>query len=697
MRRLHDLGTQFGAQRGHLFGWTPVLLGLGICGYFAAQTEPAAITCVMLLGIGLFGIAVQRLLPDGARIIVVGVALLLVGFGLAGLRANIVAEPVLGFRYYGPIQGRIIEIDRSGSDAVRLTLDRVVLARMDTARTPATVRISLHGDQGFITPEPGQVVLMTGHLSPPSGPVEPGGFDFQRMAWFEGLGAVGYTRTPVLLGAEASEGAAGLWVYRQRVAISRGVQDRLNGESGAFAAAIMTGDRSGMGQDSLAALRASNLAHLLAISGMHMGILAAFIFATLRYGFALWPTAALYWPTKKIAAIGALIAAAGYLALSGGNVSTERAFVMVAVMLVAVLFDRRALTLRAVAIAALIVLTLRPEALFGPGFQMSFAATTALVAVFGVMRQMDLPRMPRWAKSVGAVIISSLVAGLATAPFAAFHFNQIAQLGLIANLMSVPLMGTLVMPAAVLAAVLAPLGLEMVGLWAMDLGLRWILGVAHFVADQDGALRHVVTPGPEILALISLGGIFVVQWRGSIRWAGVAPVILAFVLWLVAERPAVLIADSGSLIGVMTETGRVVSKESGEAFAAESWLENDGAPVAQSVAYGRDGLLEQDRAVSVTVAGSRVLNLRGATALAAIEGCGGADIVITNQEMQGLAECEVYDIVRLRQTGALAGWIEAGKLRLISVCDHTGDRIWNTASVRLRERPLMTLLAQAWN
>ena len=123
-----------------------------------------------------------------------------------------------------------------------------------------------------------------------------------------------------------------------------------------------------MGQDSLVALRASNLAHLLAISGMHMGILAAFIFATLRYGFALWPTAALYWPTKKMAAIGALIAAAGYLALSGGNVSTERAFVMVAVMLVAVLFDRRALTLRAVAIAALIVLTLRPEALFGPGF-----------------------------------------------------------------------------------------------------------------------------------------------------------------------------------------------------------------------------------------------------------------------------------------------------------------------------------------
>ena len=239
----------------------------------------------------------------------------------------------------------------------------------------------------------------------------------------------------------------------------------------------------------------------------------------------------------------------------------------VAVVLVAVLFDRRALTLRAVALAAMIVLTLRPEALFGPGFQMSFAATTALAAVFGVMCGMDVVWLPRWLRPVGAVVVSSLVTGLATAPFAAFHFNQIAQFGLIANLMSVPLMGTIVMPAAVLAAVLAPLGLEMAGLWIMDLGLRWILGVAHFVSDLDGSLRHVVTPGPEALALIALGGVFVVIWRGGLRWLGVAPVMAGFLLWHVAVRPQVLIVDSGFLIGVMTDAGRDVSKERGESFA----------------------------------------------------------------------------------------------------------------------------------
>lgn len=485
------------AQRGHLFGWAPVCVGLGITLYFARETEPDVVACMAALVLGLVSVLGQRVFPEGPRPLIVGVALVALGFGLAGVRANAVAEPVLGFRYYGPIEGRIVEIDRSQSDAVRLTLDRVVLARMDPDRTPARVRVSLYGEQGYITPEPGQVVILTGHLSPPSGPVEPGGFDFQRMAWFEGLGAVGYTRTPVLLGRSASEGNIALWVYEQRYRISQAVQERLPGPTGGFAAAIMVGDRSAIDQESLDALRASNLAHLLAISGMHMGILAAFVFGVVRYGLSLWPRCALRVPVKKIAAVVALVAAALYLALSGGNVSTERAFVMVAVMLVAVLMDRRALTLRAVAIAALIVLTLRPEALFGPGFQMSFAATTALVVVFRTLRGREVTHLPRWSRPVVAVFISSLVAGLATAPFAAFHFNQVAQLGLIANLLSVPLMGTLVMPAAVVAAVLAPLGLEMVGLWVMDLGLRWILGVARFIADQDIALRHVVTPGSE--------------------------------------------------------------------------------------------------------------------------------------------------------------------------------------------------------
>src|SRR6056297_2423687 len=361
-------------QRGHLFPWTPVFLAAGIGFYFALRIEPPVLLLWLCGALGLLALVQNRAGPLWGPLLCAG-ALISLGFALAGARAHQIAGPVLDFRYYGAVEGRIVKIDRSASDALRLTLDRVVLDRMNPANVPDRVRVSLHGQQGFITPRPGLRVMMTAHLVPPSGPVEPGGFDFQRHAWFLGIGAVGYTRTPVLTAGEAAGWQA---LFRARMALSAHVQDRLPGQVGAFAAAIMTGDRSGLSQETLQAMRVSNLAHLLAISGLHMGLLAGFVFAACRLGLAALPGIGLRWPIKKIAAGVAILAGAGYLGLSGGNVATERAFVMVAVMLVAVMLDRRALSLRAVAVAAVIVLCLQPEALLGPGFQMSFAATVAL-------------------------------------------------------------------------------------------------------------------------------------------------------------------------------------------------------------------------------------------------------------------------------------------------------------------------------
>ncbi len=431
-------------QRGMLLTWVPVCLAIGIGTYFSIAYEPS----LMMFG-GLFAALLVFMLlgfclPEGVSPLGTAIALCLAGFIIAGLRTHSVAGPVLGWRYYGAVEGRVVAMDRSQSDALRLTLDDVRLDRVSPARTPDRVRISLHGDAvGGITPEPGMRVMTTAHLSPPSGPVEPGGFDFQRHAWFARLGAVGYTRVPLMGAAPAEDGQAGLAVFRIRMAASARIQAALPGDIGGFAAAITTGDRSAISQGALDDLRASNLAHLLAISGLHMGLLTAVVFGGLRMLLVAVPQAALRWPTKSIAACGALIAASGYLALSGGNVATERAFVMVAVALGALMIGRRAISLRAVAVAAIIVLTLRPEALMGPGFQMSFAATTALVAVFGWMRGVEFTYIPKWLRPVVAVFVSSAVAGVATAPIAAAHFNAIAHYGLIANLMSVPLMGVL--------------------------------------------------------------------------------------------------------------------------------------------------------------------------------------------------------------------------------------------------------------
>ncbi|WP_368407133.1 ComEC/Rec2 family competence protein [Sulfitobacter sp. THAF37] len=653
------------AQRGGLICWVPICLAVGIGTFFSLPTEPGGQLLAAFSLMAVILVLLARLLPEPVAPLSLALALCLIGLLLAAARANSVAAPVLGWRYYGPVEGRIVAMDRSQSDALRLTLDRVRLDRVPPDRTPDRVRLSLYGGAG-IMPEPGLRVMTTAHLSPPAGPVEPGGFNFQRHAWFERLGAVGYTRVPLLAAATAADGHAGLAVFRIRMAASDRIREVLPGDLGGFAAAITTGDRSGISKDALEALRASNLAHLLAISGLHMGLLSALVLAALRLLLALHPLSALRWPTKAIAACGALFVATGYLALSGGNVATERAYIMVAVALGALMIGRRAISMRAVAVAATLVLALRPEALMGPGFQMSFAATTALVAVFGWLREVETAGMPRWLKPVFAVFVSSAVAGLATAPIAAAHFNAIAHYGLIANLVSVPLMGVLIIPAAVVALLLAPFGAEALGLWVMGTGLRWILHVAHWVAGLDGARGYVVGPGGWVIPLLALGFLVLILWQGRLRFAGLPVMALAFVLWHGAERPTILVSDSGTLVGVMTPQGRALSREKTAGFAARNWLENDG-----------DGA-EQWKAAKRWPQDADVIHLSGKRRVAGFAGCERGQIVVASVPAEGLASapCDVFDPERLKHTGALAFTPTKEGWKVTTARARTGDRLW---------------------
>lgn len=660
------------AQRGGLFPFVPVFLGVGIALYFALRIEPPVWALILSAALGGLALIWHLRSRSAFAPVICAVAMVALGLALAGTRAHLVAGPVLDWRYYGPVTGRVVALDRSASDALRITLDRVWLTNVPLSETPTRVRLSLHVKGETLTPEPGQTIMTTAHLGPPGGAVEPGGFDFRRHAWFLRLGAVGYTRVPIVLWAEAGQDR---FIFQTRMAISARVQAALPGDTGAFATAIITGDHSPIPQPILQALRDTNLAHLLAISGLHMGLVSAFVFATLRLGLLLTPIG-LRWPIKKIAAGGALVVAAIYLALSGGNVATERAFVMVAVMLLAVMVDRRAISLRAVALAALIVLVLRPEALMGPGFQMSFAATTALVAIFSAIRDSphDLPRH-RLLRGVASVVLSSAIAGAATAPFAMAHFNQIAQFGLIANLLTVPLMGLLVIPAAVLGILLMPFGLETIGLSLMGFGLDWILAVAQSMAGWTGAVRPVMTPAPPVLPLITLGGLFVILWQGRLRWLGLAPVALAALLWAKAERPLILVAEGGALVGVMTDQGRALSRAKGSGFIAEVWLENDGQgldqPTAAALWAGSD---------------TTVRHIHGKRNAASYEGCTDGALVIASANLPArptAPSCTVLDAAALTDLGSLSVTRkDDGTWHIEKARDRSGARLWNDKAVR---------------
>ncbi|MCL4190033.1 MAG: ComEC/Rec2 family competence protein [Rhodobacteraceae bacterium] len=668
------------AARGRLVPFVPVFLGTGVGLYFLLPAEPGPAAQALALAGALVAAGIALRGPEAARPLAAAAALVLAGLLLALLRSQAVAAPVLARHFHGAVEGRLVAIDRSLSDAVRLTLDRVVLEGLAPEATPARVRIALHGRAGaHLAPVPGMVVIATAHLSPPAGPAEPGGFDFRRHAWFEGLGAVGYTRTPVLMLEPPPAGPGALAAARLRARISAAVRAVVPGEAGAFAAAVLTGDRAGIGRPTLDALRDSSLAHLLAISGLHMGLLTAFVFALVRRGMALVPPLALRLPAKKIAAVLALAAAAFYLVLSGGNVATERAFVMVAVMLAAVLADRRAISLHSVAIAATLILVWQPEAMLGAGFQMSFAATVALVAAFTALSARARGRrLPPLAGAAAGLVMSSAVAGAATAPIAAAAFGRLADYGLLANVLGVPAMGTLVIPGAVFAGLLAPLGAEAPGLWAMEAGTRWILGVAHMVAGLDGAVTAVVAPPRTVLPLAAFGALWALLWPGRARLAGLLPVAVAAALWAGAPRPVLLVAETGTLIGVLGPQGRVLSKGTGETFVGRSWLESDGDAALPEAAAARPW--PGPGPGRLVLGGVEVVHLAGRGARDRLEeACRPGAVVILGAAAPEAAEprpCRLIDRAVLARTGALALTPGPGGLEATAAAGRAGRRPW---------------------
>jgi len=674
---------QISAQATGLFLWAPVLFGCGIALYFSRMGPPSPEwLAIWVCGIILALICGVQQFSLTLRWLSFGAIWFIFGYLNAALRAALVAAPVLGWNYYGPIEGRVVGIDRSSSNAPRMILDEISLPGERGAALPARIRLTAVGRISEYALEPGQRIVTTGFISPPEAAVEPGGFDFRRFAWFNKFGAIGYSRNPVLLAwPRAKRFDFEIALLRLRMEIADWTRAGIPGVDGAFAAAIISGDRSEIDPSVLTNLRASNLAHLLAISGLHMGLLSGFVFMILRFVLGLIPGLALRWPIKKYAALGALFAAAGYLLLSGANVATQRAFIMSAVVLGAVIVDRPALTLRAVAIAALLVLLIRPESLMEAGFQMSFAATTALVASYRMMNGRGLFRHggPRWKKVLAwcfGVFLTSAIGGFSTAPYSALNFNTMAQFGLLANVLAVPVMGLLVMPAAVVAALLVPVGLDGPALYIMGLGIGWILMVADWVAHMDGAVRPIIAAHWSVLGLVTLAGLMLCLMRGPLRLSGLVVMGLALVIWSHATRPDVLIDPDGRLLGIMTDSGRALNKATAYSYAAGSWLQSDGDAASQDIAFARSGIETYQGGSRATLRNGWQIVLHWGRDAPAIECAAQVLFVFSvhNHEMAG--PCSTISPDVFKSGGARAIWITETGLSVVPTLSPDQHHYW---------------------
>jgi competence protein ComEC len=466
----------------------------------------------------------------------------------------------------------------------------------------------------------------------------------------------------------------------------------------------MTGERGNIPPPAMEYMRAAGLAHLLAISGLHIGLVTGILFFSLRALLVLIPGAALNHPIKKWAAGAALLGAGAYLLLTGATVPTQRAFLMTGLVLTAVMVDRAAISMRLVAWAAVVVLAVAPDSLMGPSFQMSFAAVVALIAVYESARHpLVILRghggISRRIMIYGAgVLLTTLVAGMATAPFALYHFNRFASFGLIANLGAVPVTAFWIMPWAVVAYILTPFGLEHLALVPMGWGVDGVLAIARFVSTRPGASIWVSAMPPWGIASVAIGGLWLCLWRGRWRLAGPVVILVGMVSLAVYQPPDVLVAGNGKSFAVYDGSGELLfGGEKGSKFQREIWLRRSGngerLALAKTRPKNKRGKNKRHnhqrtdtvRALKCDALGC-VFQVRGReisliySPAAASEDCPRSDVVVSLQPL-GRTKCRgpvrVIDRFDLWREGAHAIWIdEAGMVRVETVAAMRGARPW---------------------
>ncbi len=676
------------AGAGRLLPWVPVAFGGGIALYFAATHEPVAwvtaSTAVLLLAFA-GSLRRSRVFP-----LLILFAALAAGFATANLKAVRMAHPALAKPVYAAsLQGYVeTREERERTDRFVLRVTRLDAPGLNDQFS----RVRLSVKKGT-APDVGSFVDLKARLQPPLQPLRPGGYDFARDLYFQGISASGFALGAIKALPSPDDGG---WRLRYaaamqglRDAIDSRIRLTLEGDIRAIATALLTGRRDAISTPVNDAMFVSGLGHVLSISGYHMAIVAGVVFFAVRALLALSPALTVTFPTKKCAAAAALAAAAFYLLLSGAEVATQRSFLMTAVVLIAVMVDRRAITFRTLALAALIVLAVAPEALVHPSFEMSFAATLGLVALvqvgmpalFASPDHSATARVALWGgREIAMLALASLVAGLATMPYAAFHFHRISPYGVIANLLAMPVVSAVVMPAGLLGLVAMPFGFDDVFWRIMAIGIEWMIAVSDRVAALPGAVWRIAAFGSGPLLLASFGLVLLGLLRTPLRWSG-GVVMAGAVGWALATpQPDIVVSGDGGHVGVRGRDGQLQVMQTGkDAFLLKQWLGADAdGRVAADAATLADGVsCDADGCVAPMRDGGLVSMAIRPEALA--DDCARARVIITMRQAPQDCAALVIDRERLRRDGAMALRRDGDGFVIDSVRPPGTDRPWRPA------------------
>ena len=694
-----------------LFLWLPVAAGAGVALYFSAAREPdrALPPVLACLAVALACVARER---RGARMLGICLCAIASGFVSAQWRAARAEAPAIARIRIAEVAGVVEEMDLRRQGA-RFLLRVSGIEGLSAGQTPRRLRLTMRQTPDF---EAGSFVSLKARLLPPSRAALPGGYDFARDAWFSGIGAVGSVlgRVESIAAPETPDWAMAMMapVDRARNALAARVDGVVGGDAGAIAAAMVTGKRDRLSEGTRELIREAGIFHIITISGVQMTLVAAIFFWIFRRTLALSRTLALCHPIKKWAAAAAIAGAILYDIGTGSRVGTERALFMTAIVFLAVLFDRQALTMRNLAFAALAVIALEPEAILGASFQLSFAAVAALVAVYEArMRAYDRERAPQqlqnqrnqgrpqakpgsrrekieaaaaWLSAstrhgIGGALFATFCATSATVSFMAYHFHEISPYVLIGNPLTLGIIEFFAVPGALLGAALHPLGLDAPVWHYVGLGIDFILWVARRIAAAPGASLHVNAFAPWAIGFLALAVLSAVIWRSWILRATAIPLFaIGLAGAAMGEAFDLAIPPAGDALAFRGPDRRLgVMAKKLNPFAAEQWLRaaGDGRAARDAVA----GRCDPSGCIGVLAGGQTVALVLAAEAF--LEDCARATIVVTPLfAPASCAAAHVFDRRSLARTGAVAlHFSKAGEISVQSARATGQDRPWDRA------------------
>ncbi len=677
------LEAALAAQAGRGFLWAPIAVTFGIWAYFGFAVEPLWPALAAMV------IAAALLLWLGrTRPYMVLLALLPCGFLLAKSKSEIVATPVLRATTGEVLVSGIVEEKirfRTARNILILGLDAIEGVTAKGCRavcgSPPYLATAIRRSAAASRSRPDSQRL-------PS-PVMPGGFDYGRQLWFEGIGGTGRIVGPIEVLSQTVPPQ--LWLSASlldlRQAIGARLRAHLDGVIASFAEALITGERGAIPRDVNHSLQVSGLAHILSISGLHMSLVAGGVFWFVRAMLAAFPALALRWPIKKWAAAAALAVGFLYMLLAGSGVATQRSYIMIAVVLFAVLVDRPAISVRNLALAALVILAIEPEAAISASFQMSFMAVMGLAAFyeFWTARQREEHRLEgrlAWGvRKLGglllATLVTTLIAGTLSSIPAAYHFGRLAPYGVVANGLALPVIGVIVMPMALAGVLLMPFGLEAWPLWLLGAGLELVMRISDWVAGFPGA--YLVIPQQPAFAVIlsALGAAMLCLLAGWVRFTGLAVVALAILLGRVDRMPDILVEQRAANAAFRNETGKLVFAATRRgSFAAGKWLQANGEEATLKDAAARSGWTCEERRCTAKLKNRTIAYFREAEGAA--PSCGGIDILIADYPLRGACRSVAVRIDRFDvwRHGAHALWIGDDKIDITTARGESGARPW---------------------